>query len=420
MSLTLIRHRFWSPERIARSPMKCRGGFAFTHPPKDLWRYNQHARRQAIKEWTQYGAAALASIVGGVPVGMALTSGLNTFLPNPGAQTAAPGFGSVTLTTTAHYQALVFRAPKTGLLRAMGVQISAVVGSPTADFQFETVDATTGLPTGTLFATNTSKTGVSVVASYQQSGDFTADASVTQGDLLAAVIRFATGTSITTRQVDETRSWFPYLVGNATKSPNSASTISVKYSDGTYAYIPGTAPFSALGSVAFNSGSTPNHRGNQWTAPVPVRAVGAWVVTSNAQNYDLIVATDNWDGTADNDGTSNLAVSVDKDQVAGTGPPVFILSSTSLPFTVGTIYRAILKPGASSVTTYESTVSAAAIYDQLELGQTFFRSTATNPTNAASWSPGTTSRPYCGFWVDQFDNGASTGVSGIIGDGSTW
>jgi hypothetical protein len=411
MAVTLIKNRIWTPDRIARHPVKCQGGWAFTHPAKDLARYNRHARNQAIREWASYGAAALVSIVGGgmmgmpAPMAMALTRAGRSIWPAPtGGFTTTPGLGNEVLDTAGEYHGLVFQAPKTGNLRSFGLMVSVATGSPTADFQFETVDASTGLPTGTLFATNTSKTGVSITATWMEPGDFTADASVTKGQLLAAVCRYASGTTFTVRIEGSARSFLPYHVFNGAKTSTGLSTIAVKYSDGTYEYIPGTEPVSAMTGTAFGSGTNPNHRGAAWTATVPMRCMGGWIVTNNNGDYEFIIATNAWDGTADNDGSSNLTIAVDKDQIGSTAP-VFLLSSGTLDFAASSVYRAVCKPGATTVTTYHGVVNAAAIMDQFELGQAFALTTANNPTGSGDWTGTATGMPLTGFWVDSVDNG---------------
>lgn len=393
----------------------------FTHPPRHLWRYSPSARNEAIQEWIRYGALALASIVGGgsTPIPAALGTLVNevTFAPTELFRTAgnpATGAGS-TIDAAGEYEALVFHAPKTGSLRAFKILISAVSGVPSADFSFETVGAD-GFPTGTLFGTNTNKAGVTVTVGWMPSGDFdfTADASVTVGtSLVAAVIRFNTGTSFTPRICSNNqnyagRSYRVFNTGTPTLSTR-ASCIAVKYSDGTYAFIPGTFPSSSNTVLtAFGSGTNPNHRGAAYTIPTPKRCVGGWAITDNAGNYDFIIATDAWDGTADNDGTSNLTIAIDKDQVGGT-VPAFILSDKSLTFAAGSKYRALYKPGATTITVYHLAVNEAAILGQTELGAAFVETTANDPTGSGSWTDATTRQSFVGFYFDQSDNGAGAG-----------
>lgn len=422
MSLTLIRNRLVTPERIVRMPRRVRGGWAFTHPATDLWRYNARARRQAIREWAQYGAAALASIVGGGFVGMALTADEPGPIP-PVQNSAAPGFNGRTLDAAGEYQGHVFRAPKSGSLRSFQASFTVATGSPTADFSYESVDQTTGLPTGTaLGATNNCKVaGVSVTVGWVDPGNFGEDASVTRGDLVAAVIRYASGTTFNTAS-PVNNNFFPIGGGNTTVFNNGTPTRSVgtgvsklafavKYSDGTYPYIPDSMPQKDnTWSESFNNSSNPNHRGNVYTNPTPKRCIGGWcLVPSSSQDFDLIIATNGWDGTADDDGSSNLYLSVDKDIYGTNGYPAFLLSDQTIDFAAGSKYRSLVKPTTgTNITFYRMEVNSAAIMEQVGLTNLIYTA-ANNPTGSGDWTDTNTKRAFCGFWVDKNDDGAGAG-----------
>lgn len=415
--ITLIRNKFVSPEDVARKPIRVKGGWFFTYPPKTLRRYNSYARRQAIADWTRYGASALACLIGGSPMvgGMAIQSVGFASLPGHWVGgTSTPAQQSDSLTAAGHYSGGVFKAGKTGLIRGFGIDIVTATGSPTGDFQLETVSATTGFPTGTLFATNTSKTGVSITTGWKDSGDFTADASVTKGDVFAAVLRYASGTTIAPARASVNVGGYPhpYMVRNLGSDAKVIAMpgIGLRYSDGSYAHVGPTWPFVDIVTTSFNSGTNPNHRGGVWTVSVKCRCVGAWMQSNWTQNFSAIVATDNWDGTADDDGTSNLVAAVDKDQIqSSSNAPGFFIFDSSMTFTVGAKYRAIYKPTTVSNTPfYHATLTAAAVADQCDLGQSYGLTTANNPANSGSWSD-TSSRPFCGFWLDGFDDGVATG-----------
>lgn len=431
MALTLIPHRVWTPERIARHPRKVRGGWVFTHPSNDLWRYNRYARRQAAREWAMYGAAALASIVGGAMMGLPpLPLVLGTLaddfmgagpLPNwPGWFSGLPSFGtSVQLDAAGEYFGMVFRAPKTGNLDQIGVSVSAAIANPTGNFTLETVDGATGLPSGTLLGAtnNAKKNGVAMATNWTDSGALDEVAAVTRGQLVAAKIAYASGTSFNCRVASGPPRGGAYEVeftgGAGSRAANKHPAIAVRYDDGAYYLIPGSYPFITATSESFSSGSNPNHRGTVYTAQIPRRCIGAWYHHASAASadFDLIVATDAWDGTVDNDGTSNLAGAIDKDWWP-TATMLYFLSTNSLALSAGSEYRSLLKPGAANAPLAIATVNAAAILGQTPGGVSYRYTTAQNPTGASDWTETDTKIAWTGWWVDQHDDGAGGGASG--------
>lgn len=423
MALTIIRNRLITPEQIARHPRKVRGGWMFTHPPKDLWRYNRHARNQAIREWASYGAAALASIVGGGMVGMAAVADEPTGIPSWGLTlVGTPNYNATQLDAAGEYRAIAFKAPKTGSLRSFEARINTATGSPTADFQFESVDMGTFLPSGVVLgATNSaSALGVACSVAWLDPGNFTEDVSVTKGDWIYAVIRYVSGTLLTTAAPLNTNfrlGMCPTTVsvgGSTVMSPATQMVFAIKYSDGTYPYIPYAYPNKDTTWVeTYGNATNPNHRGNVYTNPTPRRAMGGWFTHPQAAvDTDLIIASDAWDGTADDDGTSNLHMLLDNDESASLALLIFMLSDQTLTMDAGTDYRAIVKPtSATAVNLYRVEVNSAAIFEQM--GHTNCRYTsANNPTGAGDWTDSTTKRAFCGFWVDQVDDGAGGGGGG--------
>jgi len=412
--ITLIRNRIITPERIARSPRKIQGGWVFTHPPNDLWRYNKTSRRQAIKEWTKHGALALASIVGGCPaVFGALANDGPCFIPWPYTGVSTLSVSTTTNDAAGEYVGFVFQAPKSGNIRGFGLYFSSAVGSPVADFKLETVNMTTGFPTGTPVndgGSKSIKTNVAVTSGWKDSGDFDADATVTRGDLMAVVVRYVSGTSYAVQWpgTNALRMMFPYTVANTgSNGKDLGGAFAVRYSDGTYGFLANSLPFSnTTFSDTWGSGTNPNHRGNVYLNPTPKRCIGGWINYQNA-GLDCIIASDSWDGTADNDGTSNLTFAQDVDlRGFSSGLPSFFLSSTSLEMSAGVDYRVIAKPGGSSITAAHMNVNAAAIMDTLQFGQSLISTSANNPSGAGSWTDSGTKRFEMGFWFDQLHDGA--------------
>jgi hypothetical protein len=234
------------------------------------------------------------------------------------AMIGAPAYNGTTLDAAGEYIAAIVRAPKTGSIRSFGWSNSSATGSPTANLAFETLDST-GFPSGTALNSDTArKNGVAITASTWHEPDFDADASVTRGDLFAMVVRYASGTSFVPRypwNSNVRNAGMNYCVTNTGTPTKTGSPVAfaLRYSDGTYGCIPHAMPHKdGTLSETFDDDPGPNHRGNVYTPPTPRRAMGGWVlIPSSAVDYAFVVATDAWDGTADDDGTSNLAVTVD-------------------------------------------------------------------------------------------------------------
>jgi hypothetical protein len=337
----------------------------------------------------------------------------------------APAYNSTTLDAAGEYVAQIIKVGPSTTFRTFQLAISSVSGSPTGDFAFEAVDATTGLPSAsqTLFATNTNLNGVTVTAGWFSPGNFTADC-VVSNSYVAAVLRYASGTNIVTRHPLNTnlRTQQQYGATNTgTPAKSSPGAFAFQKSDGTYPFIPHSYPnVDGTLSEAFDDTPGPNHRGNVYTAEVPQRCFGGWFVLNSAVDCDYVIAVDGWDGTADNDGTSNIAVTIDKDfqtaAAVSTGTPIFIISDKTLDFAAGQDYRSVVKAtvAGTNVTIYRIQVDSSAILNQITGHGTALRYTsAQNPTGAGDWTDVNTKIAFNGFWCDQFDD-ASGGGGGLL------
>jgi hypothetical protein len=157
------------------------------------------------------------------------------------------------------------------------------------------------------------------------------------------------------------------------------------------------------------------HKGNVWTTPTPVRLMGgAFWTPSTTIDWTAVTATDAWDGTADNDGTSNIAEAFDNDEIMDgvAVTPIFYFADSGISIAAGADCRSILKAtSASNITLYSFSVNAAALLDVFEGGQALRYTQATTPTGAGDWTDTATKRAATGFWIDGFDDGVSTGTT---------
>lgn len=345
---------------------------------------------------------------------MAVANAYGVWIPEPfGLNGAtAPGFSTAgTLMDAAGEKAgAVLMAPKTGSIRKIHVRIGTAATPTDSDFRLETVDTSTGNPTGTLFGANTNVTvaSASITAStWVASGALTEDASVTKGDVLAIVV-VPTGSPNFTlsylNQVVQVTNGHVYTVGFAAAAWTKTGTVPVcalEYSDGSFAYTPFIAPAASFTTHTFNSGSTPDEHALKITLNAPVRVTGLWAAVDNDNAYDLVLY--------DSDGSTvlgTLTMGVNIDQ--GKGFPLLRagLFTSSIQLSAGVAYYVSVKPGASNVSAYSLVVNSAAILDQMSMGQNAHYASR---VDAGAWSATTTQRLLAGLIIDGIDDGVSVG-----------
>lgn len=178
---------------------------------------------------------------------------------------------------------LIFAAPKTGNISKIGFYVAAHTTGATLDCRVETISATTGLPTGTLFGTNTSGTVATTATGWYES-TLTAAAAVTMADRLALVVSQPSSSAGNCAIGDCPGMFtgadyhgFPFG-GNYVASWAAVGRrpiIYAGYDDGTWGYCPFNMPITSITPTSsLNSSTTPDEVGNRFTLPVPARIVG--------------------------------------------------------------------------------------------------------------------------------------------------
>lgn len=345
---------------------------------------------------------ALQSIKGGLPIPLW-----------PPQYTTAPNNASSTYTINAAGEkvALVCRATATKSIRKIVFRTATVTVGDTLDCRIETVDGTTGDPSGTLFGTNTN---VSLVVNstddnlWLTTAALTADASVNKGDLFAIVLVNGGGggnMQIQGYGDDVQASGFPYGdlfdTGAWAKSAAATPVMGVEYSDGSYEAILGLHGAGVVNNNTFNSGSSPSRRGNLFTLPFPARAAGCWAWVDADGDFTIRLY--------DSDGTTVLATtgSIDKDVRQNTAAGMFFLPFTATAnLSKNTNYRISIEPDTvTSLISYDFDVPTAGYMDQFCGGQSVYSTTYTSP----NWTETTTKRAFVGVFLDAFDDGTAVG-----------
>ena len=336
------------------------------------------------------------------------------WLPNyPGSASNAPNIGGSDFVMDAASERVfaVFSAPKTGNISKVGFRVQTVTSAPTGvhDIRIETVDATTGLNTGTLVEANANATTTLDTVGWKLI-TLTDSCAVTAGQIIAVgVVAPAAnfGNIALASYADDTLVRFPYtILTSGVKSAGISPIFTFEYSDGSYECVQGIWPYSVINSrTTHNSGSAPDRRGLRFRIPFKARLAGCWVWTDPDGDFDIVHYAA--DGT-----TATVMHSHDKDIVAANSAGVMRFRfATTKTIEKNTDYRLVVMPTtATNVTVYDADVNAAADLNALEGGSNFHLTTANDtPTVEGDWTQTLTARPFMGLYLDQFDDAVQVG-----------
>lgn len=334
---------------------------------------------------------------------MAVFTGLPLF-PLPVNITGIPDLpasASLRLNVASSQTGFVFAIPKTGTVRYLNYYVSNVLSAPTSafDIRLETVDAATGLNSGTLMGTNANASATLTTVGWKQT-QLTADCAVTAGTP-AAVIVVAPGSGqgdIRIGVFADDISDLPYVrTSTATKIPLSP-VLALEYDDGSVPYMPGCWPISAVDpSGVFAS---PVKRGCRFKVPEVMRLAGCHLWGDLDGDVDIVLYSG---GTV----ATTCVAGWDKDIRGITTGGVYKFRFTTQPtLAANTWYRLVLAPTtATGCEIYGIDVAAAAYLDGLPGGQDLHYTTvASAPAAEGDWTNTTTRRLFI-TPVVEFDDG---------------
>lgn len=313
------------------------------------------------------------------------------------------GGTDVAIDSSGEQSAWIFRVPKTGNISKFRFATHTVGTSETLRVRLQTVDASTGLPTGTAYGGSSTETVAAPATSTIYTVTFGTPASATAGDMVAAVIDF----NSTVGNVQ-----FKYSGGaGATLMPipyhaqriaswakvGRAPICSVGYDDGTFPYI-GCLPASVTsGALSVTTGTTPDEIGNRFKLAFGARVIG--------------VAASRWPSTTGRDvkyvlyndaGTELASATSDVDMAAGsldTRIPIYRFSS---PYTLqaNTWYRICYQPQtASSVNYWRWVLTDAAELEMFGGSNCYY----CDRSDAGAFSDDQTKITEIGMWFDRVD-----------------
>ena len=328
--------------------------------------------------------------------------------PLPARCAGSPTNSGKVIDAAGEKQGGTFYATATATIRKVGFPVQLVTSSGDVDVRIETIDATTGLPSGTLVHASADAT-ITISATGWNTADFGDGngAPVTRGTQYAVVIQ-DNASSAPNIQIgvsnNDQFSDFPYQLGFVSswaKVSNVNPIFSLEFADATYMVLPLNNQHVATAATSvFSNASSPDHRGLKFQVPFACRIAGCWTWFDMDGNADIKLY--------DSDGTTVLETQgVDKDirrTTAGNIQIVWFDNSEIL--TIDTFYRIAVAPSTTtSIRYYNVSINSTAIMDSLP-GTSNWHSTSKKD---AGWTDVTSTRPVIGLIIDQLDNGVSAG-----------
>lgn len=333
--------------------------------------------------------------------------------PFPFVSQNPPGIFAITLNSTGYKAACMFFAPKTGNVRKLLFGTRTVTTGGTFDIRLETVSLTDGNPTGTLFATN-SNGSQALVATTDNNTLFatqmTADAAVTQGQLLAIVVVAPASVNVGIAH------WYPENFNPSNQRTPYVSQFTsawsklpgwllggLEYDDGSVAFAAGQPfPIKTTATASVSSSTTPDERGFYFSRPFADKVTGFWFQGIRSGDVDIVLYD------ASNNVVATNSFDKDTNQSTGAGGFHFLPFATAITLTANTYYRCVIKPTTTTaITVYDFDILTAAHMDAFQGGQQMIH---TQRTDAGSWTNNSTKRLIAGMAFERVADAASGGL----------
>jgi hypothetical protein len=326
-----------------------------------------------------------------------------------------PATGTLLIDATGEKAALIFQSPFTGNLRTILFRTATVTTGGTVDVRLETVDATTGDPTGSL-AGATTNASVAISAGDDNAiitATLTADAAVTRGTLYAVVIVAGSpgNMNIATFDIDATSTGFPYgdlYTTSWTKQPRRM-LCAIADDAGVFRNIPGVTFFWTLTERNYGSGSTPDVWGIRFQVPFPCTVRGFWLTCE--VDGDATVKLYDSDGV-----TVLTSLALDTNQRGSTAEVTHRhVFPADVSLAKDTYYYLGLEPSsATTVGFYTASLPSLASMDAWDGGALVHAASAKDPSGTGSWTHynnGTDGhlKAWMGVELSAFDDGTGGG-----------
>ena len=348
---------------------------------------------------------------------MAITSlGMTQAAPFiPYASSSAPTIaGIVTMSSTLVWTGAIIPITKAGDISKIWLYLVNSNASNIYTVSIESVNAN-GSPSGTLWAANTQKTGLTGYGNASVV-ELTLDAAATVAvnDVIAVVVKITTfvGNANVGGYSDGSAG---DLLPVVTSTTNSGSTwvartqspmLGLEYSDGLFPNTVGLFPFYAVNITALTASSNPRIAGNAMTFPVGVRATGLWFWADNDADVRLRLY--------DSDGTTVLwTYDFDKDlpYAISTAMVFTVYFSTPIELAANQKYFLMIEGLGTSVSFYDVTCYSANALLALNGGAIAVKATAasSSPSSPSDFTISTTNQATCGLLFNGVDIPAGSG-----------
>lgn len=321
----------------------------------------------------------------------------------PQLNEGAPSYNDMLIDAASEKAAFIIQAPRTGNIAKVCFLTGTVTTGAVVDVRLETVSATDGSPTGTLFGTNTN--ALQAILDSDDNTWFavslTASAAVTKGNILAVVIANPAVSfgAINIRMMAKPGvPTFPYsalFTASYSKTENFP-VVALEYDDGNYYFIPGAFPVSSIPSVSFDTSTDPDEVGIRFTMDFNARVTGFWHAFSQPQDHTVKLYNPS--------DTVLLSKAVDSGQTISGGAGFYFSSmfSSTAVLLQGATYRLTILPSLSTPSMAAAILAypSLAVMSQTSGGQGW---SLTQRTDAGSWSNTALQRPLMGIICDQID-----------------
>lgn len=260
------------------------------------------------------------------------------------------GFTTQAIDASTDGAGAIFYAPKTGTITKIGVLQTAKTGTgPTYRYGVEGV-TTTRAPDGTYKNAGNAYVDAADPATAFAWRTLGASVSVTAGDLIAATVRYQSGTidgsnfiTVAVRTTQSITQAHPYaltLTAGAWATSLGCPCIALQYDDGTVIFGV-TAASSLTNNSPWTSASSPVYRGTKWTPGVTCQLVGCWIGARVPDTFDFNILL--YVGTAS---SPAVTVPVVPDLGVGTnaGANPFYIPIPPTTLSSGTVYRLVIEP----------------------------------------------------------------------------
>lgn len=331
---------------------------------------------------------------------------------------------ATTLDAAGEKVGVVLQAPKSGDIEAIGFRVNTVTLWDDLKAGVETVDLSTGFPTGTAKGGCVPGTTSDSDADEWKWVTMGTDATVAMGDLIALVIEFDSyvdGDITISAQsqgfYDTSYPYTPYYVafiGAAWGKGSRTPMFGIKYSGEDAIHVAGMEFVQDDDEKhLFNTGTNPNKRGNRFSIPAPMSVVGIWYGGELDFNANIVLY--------DSDGFSVLGtVNFDADVRLGSSFGIFFGYFTStITLSKDTIYYLMCEPQeVSTIRLGYFSVLVAGDMNAHPFGDSCYQITIDGVVNSGNnlLADGTTTptqRTALGLLVDKLDDGAGGAGGGL-------